>query len=208
MLVTPGLFHRCVVSITRTVPDSARITMELVVAPPPMYRTPFSRLPSVTPVAAKKTWSPLQRSSTKRMASRSYPCATALARSSSSRGHSLPWMVPPMHFIAAAEMTPSGVPPMPSRMSTDESGRQTSMEAATSPSLMRRMRAPASRTSLMSCSWRGRSRMTAVTSLMDFRFASATASRLRLVLYLRLTECGRTSGPTTSFSMYMQGPGS
>ena len=41
-------------------------------------------------------------------------------RSSSSRGHSRPTSSPPMHLIAAAEMTPSGVPPMPHSRSTGE----------------------------------------------------------------------------------------
>jgi hypothetical protein len=36
------------------VPDWCRITMLLVVAPPAKYRTPRSRSPSETPVAAKK----------------------------------------------------------------------------------------------------------------------------------------------------------
>ena len=42
-------------------------------------------------------------------------------------------------------MTPSGVPPMPNRMSAPESGQAVEMAPATSPSGIRRMRAPASR---------------------------------------------------------------
>lgn len=42
-------------------------------------------------------------------------------------------------------MTPSGVPPMPSIMSTGPAALATSMAPATSPSEMSRMRAPASR---------------------------------------------------------------
>ena len=59
-----------------------------------------------------------------------------------------------MHLSAAAVMTPSGVPPMPKRMSAPESGQAVEMAPATSPSGMRRMRAPASRTSAMRSSWR------------------------------------------------------
>ena len=36
-------------------PEEARMTMEFVEAPPEKYRTPFSRSPSLTPVAAKNT---------------------------------------------------------------------------------------------------------------------------------------------------------
>ena len=39
------------------------------------------------------------------------------------RGQSRPWISPPMHFSAAAATTPSGVPPMPIRMSTPASGQ-------------------------------------------------------------------------------------
>ena len=38
--------------------------------------------------------------------------STSARRSSSLRGHSWPWSAPPRHLIAAAEMTPSGVPPI------------------------------------------------------------------------------------------------
>ena len=44
--------------------------------------------------------------------------ASIAGRSSSSAGHSRPWISPPMHFRAAAEMTPSGVPPTPISTST------------------------------------------------------------------------------------------
>ncbi len=66
--------------------------------------------------------------------------------------------------MAAAEMTPSGVPPMPQRRSTGERSVTASSEAETSPWGMRRTRAPASRTSLMAASWRGRSSITTMTS--------------------------------------------
>ena len=83
-----------------------------------------------------------------------------------------------MHLSAAAAMTPSGVPPMPSRTSAPAPGHAVEMAPATSPSGINRMRAPLRRTSAMSSSWRGRSRMTAVTSRTDSRLAAATARRL------------------------------
>jgi hypothetical protein len=74
------------------------------------------------------------------------------------------------------------------------------MAPATSPSGMRRMRAPASRTSLMSASWRGRSRMTAVTSRTCSPFALATASRLSVTERL-MSMTLAASGPTAILSM-------
>ncbi len=84
--------------------------------------------------------------------SRSYPAAIAAARSSSLRGQSRPWISPPMHFMAAAAMTPSGVPPMPKRMSAPVSGSAVDTAPITSPSWINRIRAPAARTSAMSSS--------------------------------------------------------
>ena len=60
-----------------------------------------------------------------------------------------------MHLSAAAEMTPSGVPPMPHSRSTGERSLTASSAAETSPSRIRRMRAPASRTCFIASSWRG-----------------------------------------------------
>ena len=110
--------------------------------------------------------------------SRSYPAATAAARSSSSRGQRRPCSSPPMHFRAAAAMTPSGVPPMPKRTSAPESGHAVEMAPATSPSGMSRMRAPASRTSAIRSSWRSRSRITTVISEMSTRLVRATATEV------------------------------
>ena len=50
----------------------------------------------------------------------SSPAASMAARSVSSCGHKRPWISPPMHFSAAAEMTPSGVPPTPINTSTPD----------------------------------------------------------------------------------------
>ena len=46
------------------------ITIEFDVAPPEKYLTPPSKFPSLTPVAAKKTSSPLRRSLVPRICSR------------------------------------------------------------------------------------------------------------------------------------------
>ena len=54
-------------------------------------------------------------------------------RSSSERGHSRPRICPPVHWIAAAASTPSGVPPIPNRRSTAES----SVTAAAPPTRRR-----------------------------------------------------------------------
>ena len=52
-------------------------------------------------------------------------------------------MSPPTQRSAAAAITPSGAPPMPISTSTPVSSKQVAMPPATSPSSMRRMRAPA-----------------------------------------------------------------
>jgi hypothetical protein len=56
---------------------------------------------------------------------------------------------PPNALIAAAEMTPSGVPPMPHSRLTGERSETDSSDALTSPSVISRTRAPASRISAM-----------------------------------------------------------
>ena len=48
-----------------------------------------------------------------------------------------PWSAPPWHLIAAAEMTLSGVPPMPISTSTPVPGCAAAIAGATSPSRMR-----------------------------------------------------------------------
>ena len=106
--------------------------------------------------------------------SRSSPASTALARSSSVCGHSLPWISPPMHFSAAAAITPSGVPPMPTSMSTPVFGRAAEIAPATSPSEMKRMRAPVRRISSIRSRCRGRSSTRTVTSATPTSLALAT----------------------------------
>ena len=69
-----------------------------------------------------------------------------------------------MHLSAAAASTPSGVPPMPKRMSVPAPGHPVAIAPATSPSVMRRIRAPVALTSAIRASCRGRSRITAVRS--------------------------------------------
>ena len=73
-------------------------------------------------------------------------------------------MRPPRHLIAAAERTPSGVPPTPQSRSMPVFGLTANSAAATSPSLMKRMLAPTSRSAATASSWRGRSSMITVTS--------------------------------------------
>ncbi len=80
--------------------------------------------------------------------------------------------------MAAAEMTPSGVPPIPQRRSTGERSVTASSEAETSPWGIRRTRAPASRISLMASSWRGRSSITTITSPIVVPLRSATSCRV------------------------------
>ena len=60
-------------------------------------------------------------------------------RSSSSRGHRRPSISPPTHLIAAAEITPSGVPPIPQSRSTPVPRLTASSAPATSPSVMKRI---------------------------------------------------------------------
>ena len=98
--------------------------------------------------------------------------------------------------MAAAVMMPSGVPPMPASMSVPELGRHAEIAPATSPSEISRMRAPASRTSAMSCSWRGRSRMHTVTSRTDSPLTLATArtfSPIGAVMSMTSTASGPTA---------------
>ena len=97
-------------------------------------------------------------------------------------------------------MTPSGVPPMPKRMSAPDSGQAAEMAPATSPSGMSRMRAPASRHSLMMPACRSRSRMTAVTSSTSLRSAFDTHFRLALTEAVR-SMASAASGPVAIFSM-------
>ena len=98
----------------------------------------------------------------------------AICRSSSSLGASWPWIAPPMQRIAAAAMMPSGVPPIPASMSVLVLGRHAEIAPATSPSVINRQRAPAARTSAISCLCRGRSRMHTVKSDTDTFLALAT----------------------------------
>ena len=87
--------------------------------------------------------------------------------SASSVGANTAWIAPPMHRIAAAVMMPSGVPPIPASMSVPEPGRHAAIAPATSPSEINRMRAPAPRTSSISCAWRGRSSTHTVMSATE-----------------------------------------
>ena len=132
------------------------------------------------------------------------PIFFARARSSSLRKRRRPRISAPMQRRAAAASTPSGAPPVPRTACTSVPAIGTDSEAMRSPSSMSLIRAPAARTSLMSFSCRGRSRMTMVRSLtsrfsdcaMAFRFSATGRSRSTFPL---------AGGPTTSFSMYVSG---
>ena len=79
--------------------------------------------------------------------------------------------------------------------------------ADTSPSLMKRIRAPALRISLTASSWRGRSSMMIVTSPGSVRLRSATRAITSVSGASRLRQSA-IAGPPAIFSMYTHGPGS
>ncbi len=105
-----------------------------------------------------------------------------------------------MHFIAAAAMIPSGVPPTPYSRSMPVFGRATEIAPATSPSVMKWMRAPVRRMSLTRSACRGRSSTQTVTSLTPMPFAAATL-RMLSATGIVMSMTSAASGPTTSFSM-------
>src|SRR5664279_897722 len=138
----------CWVWMKRIVPDLARMDSDQVLIRPVPKRTPLSRPPSVTPVAAKKMSSPPTRSLVVRILLRSYPWLIASWRSSSLRGASRAKISPPRQRSAAAAITPSGVPPVPSSRSTPVSICSTDaamIAPATSPSGRNLIRAPVPR---------------------------------------------------------------
>ena len=96
-------------------------------------------------------------------------------------------------------MMPSGVPPVPSIMSTP-APRAAAIAAATSPSMMNLTRAPAARISSTSGSCRGRSSTHTVTWLTGFSSALATSLTFCSTGRRRSTYSA-ASGPTTIFSM-------
>ena len=102
--------------------------------------------------------------------------------------------------MAAAEMTPSGVPPIPISMSTPVEGWQAAIEGATSPSRIRFTRAPDARSSAIRSSWRSRSSTTTVRSLTRMPLAAATAWTFSVGDRLR-SIASAASGPTAIFSM-------
>jgi succinate dehydrogenase / fumarate reductase iron-sulfur subunit len=162
-------------------------------------RRPSCSSPSVTPVAEKKTSSPLTRSSvvsTGRGRSRRRSPPGARRRRAATAGRC---SAPPMHLSAQAEMTPSGVPPMPHSRSTPVPSRAPAIAPATSPSVMRRIRAPASRISWMPSSWRGRSSMTTITSRTSqpLRLATLDVSASGAVEVEQVGDVG----PVAIFSM-------
>ena len=105
-----------------------------------------------------------------------------------------------MHLIAAAEMTPSGVPPTPHSRSTGERSLTACSAAETSPSGMSITRAPASRIALMPSSWRGRSSTTTITSPTSTPLRSATRATVSPIGRSR-SSTSATSRLPASFSM-------
>ena len=95
---------------------------------------------------------------------------------------------------------PSGVPPMPSIRSMPVSARAAMIAPATSPSVIRWIRAPAARTAAIRPSCRGRSRITTVTSSGEMPLALATAAMLAAGGALMSTTAA-ASGPVASLVM-------
>ncbi len=90
------------------------MTTELVRMPSPKKRTPFSRSPSVTPVAAKISESDEARSRRVYIRLTSVmPMAWQRASSSGVRTTRRAKISPFRHRMAAAVSTPSGAPPIP-----------------------------------------------------------------------------------------------
>ncbi len=105
-----------------------------------------------------------------------------------------------MQRMAAAAMMPSGVPPMPASRSVPEFGRHAEIAPATSPSVISRIRAPASRTSSISCSWRGRSSTHTVRSATETLLALATW-RMFSPIGAVMSMASTASGPTAILFM-------
>ena len=113
----------------------------------------------------------------------------AAFRSSSFRGHSRPNSCPPMHLIEAAEITPSGVPPIPHSRSTGDSSCTASRAAETSPCSMNLIRAPTRRISATASLWRSRLSIITVTSRTSVPFSLATSSRVSASGRSRSSRC-------------------
>src|SRR4051794_31271453 len=112
-----------------------------------------------------------------------------------------------MHLIEAADRTPSGVPPMPQRRSTGDSGCTASNAADTSPCEMKRMRAPARRISSTASSCRSRFSIITVTSRTSTPFSLAIRPTVSVNGRSRSSRCAK-AGCAAIFSMYTAGPGS
>ena len=111
-------------------------------------------------------------------------------------------------MTAAAEMTPSGVPPMPHSRSTGERSVTASSAAETSPWAISRTRAPASRIAAIP------SLVAGAVEHHDHHVADR-AEPLRSAISFTVSPSGRSrssrsamSGAPAIFSMYTQGPGS
>ena len=91
-------------------------------------------------------------------------------------------------------------------MSTSVRGMAATIAPATSPSVIRNARAPASRISRTISSWRGRARIVTVTSSGRLPFAFATARMFSATGAVR-SIASAASGPVAIFSMYIAAPG-
>ncbi|MPM62535.1 hypothetical protein SDC9_109408 [bioreactor metagenome] len=122
--------------------------------------------------------SPFARSSIVRTLSQLSPAISLhLLLSSSLSGTSIPWNSPPRHFMAAAEITPSGAPPFPIIMSTPESSKHVAMAAATSPSPNSLILAPTALALLIKSACLSLSCIITVTSVISLFSAFATLYR-------------------------------
>jgi hypothetical protein len=104
------------------------------------------------------------------------------------------------HRQLIADVRAAGAPPMPISAWMFVPATAAEMPAERSPSPMRRMRAPAERTSAMSLRWRERSRTMTVKSSMSRLSLRAMALRLSLTA-ASMSMAPRHEGPTTILSM-------
>ena len=173
-----SLSWRWMASILRTVPDCERMTSDWVVAPKSWNRTPRKKSPSVMPVAAKKQLS---------LATRSSVVSTRVEVVAEGLGGAPLLVVARVQDaldLAAEALEGGGGDDALGRAADAEEdvgagvGQPVAIAPATSPSVMDRTRAPASRTSAIRSSWRGRSRITTPSSWTGFFRRSESACRL------------------------------
>src|SRR6266487_952749 len=191
-------------STKRTQLQRVHITSECVRAESARKRTPRSRSPLETPVAATIT-SPGERSSVVKICSRSSsPYSRASSISLRVVGHSWACNSPPRQRSAAAAITAWRVPPIPIARWSLVPRIAAEIDAVTSPSWISLIRAPAARISSIRSWWRGRSRTIVVTSL-TLRPKASAIPRMFSATGRRRSIAARARGPTASLRMYMSG---